>query len=140
LVVVDIGTGLHEANRRVLLTADEIIVCLEAERVSVNLAQAILAELKHSGISPERIRLVLVQRSPASVVSVSAIENALQHKIAQLLSAAAELADEAVDRGMPMITADPDSLTASQFRDLAHSLSVGKRQELPRSPNGTGPR
>jgi len=125
IVVVDIGTGLHEANRRVLMAADEIVVCLEPERVSVSLAQALLAELEQLGVALPRVRLVLVNRSAASTtLTTPVVENALRHQITQIISPAAELADQAVEQGMPMILVQPESATAQQFRDLALSLAV----------------
>lgn len=137
VVVVDIGTGLHEANRRVLNAADSLVICLEPERISVNLAQALLAELSRLGVSAERVRLVLVQRSPAAM-STPLIEQALQRKITQVITPAAELADQAIEQGMPMILVQPDSPIAQQFHDLAISLSP-ERSEAARSPDGTVP-
>lgn len=139
VVVVDIGTGLHEANRRVLAAADEVVVCLEPERVSVSLMQALLAELHRLGIPLEHVRPVLVHRSPSSVaMPTPAVEKALQRKIAQVITPAAELADQAIDQGLPMVLAQPDSPTAQQFRDLAASLLVDGRKPA-RSPNGANP-
>ncbi|MER3514560.1 MAG: hypothetical protein C4310_09380 [Chloroflexota bacterium] len=134
VVIVDIGTGLHEANRRVLSAADNIVICLEPERISVNLAQALLAELSRLGVSAERVRLVLVQRSPAAM-STPLIEQALQRKIAQVITPAAELADQAVEQAMPMVLVQPDSPTAQQFRDLAASLPLWGGQPA-HSPDG----
>jgi pilus assembly protein CpaE len=139
VVVVDIGAGLHEANRRVLSAADKIIVCLEPERISVNLAQALLAELNRVGIPAEHILPVLIQRAASAVaLPTAAVETALQRRVFQVITPAAKLADEAIERGTPMVLAQPDSATARQFRELASGLAIAER-ELLRSPNGATP-
>lgn len=70
-----------------------------------------------------QIGFVLVNRSrSAATYTRSVIEELLQSPLIGVITPAPELFFHAAKAGVPIVTSQPDSLTATQFRDLARLL------------------
>jgi DNA-binding response OmpR family regulator len=124
-LLLDLGVGLREVNRRVLPTCDHVVVTTEPHRVALTLAQALLDEMTVSLSFPRhRISVVLINRAPsASTFTREAIEGLLQHDLAGVVTPAPELAFQAAETGNPMVAAQPATLVAQQLRQIAERLA-----------------
>lgn len=123
-LILDLGIGLGEVNRRILPHCEAIIVGIEPHRWSVMLAQLLLEELNVSlGIPRHRIVLTLINKTPSSsALTKETIEGLLQYEIATVITPAPEAAFQAGEMGKPLVQTHPTSLVAQQFRALAEHL------------------
>ncbi|MDY6876487.1 MAG: response regulator [Chloroflexota bacterium] len=124
-LIVDLGVGLGETNRTILPSCYHIIVAVEPQRVALTLAQSLLSEMTTSlALASYKISIVLVNKSrSAATLTKETIEGLLQHDLAGVITPAPELAFQATEQGIPMVTAQPDSLVARQFRTITEYLA-----------------
>jgi len=124
-VLLDLGVGLGETNRRLLLGCYQVVVPVEPQRVSLTLAQALLGELTGSlKLARHRIKVVLVNKAPAAMTfTKETVEGVLQYDLAGVVTPAPDLAFQAAERGIPMVMVQPTSLVAQQFRTIAEHLA-----------------
>lgn len=123
-VLLDLGVGLDEANRRLLRTCQCVVVAIEPQRVSLVLGQALLSALSDALNFPRhKISLVLVNKAPAAATFTrEAIEGLLQHDLVGVIPPAPELAFQAIEQGIPMVMVQPTSLVAHQVKIVAEHL------------------
>ncbi len=124
-LLLDLGVGLDEVNRRVLPSCAQVVVAIEPNRVAVALAQALLSEMAQSlNLPAHRISIVLVNKAPsATTFTKDGIEGSLQRDLVAVVPPAPELAFQAAEDGNPMVTVQPQSLVAQQFRAIADHLA-----------------
>jgi DNA-binding response OmpR family regulator len=124
-LLLDLGVGLDQVNCHVLPSCDHVVVAIEPDRVALTLAQALLNELDLSlNVARHRISVVMISRTPAAATfSKDMVEDLLQHDIVGVVPPAPELAFQAVEEGIPMVTMQPNSLVAQQFRTIAEHLA-----------------
>jgi CheY-like chemotaxis protein len=125
-LLLDLGVGLGETNRRLLPKCYQTVVTIEPQRSSLTLAQSLLTEMAKSlNIARHRISLVLVNKMPsAASFTKETIEGLLQHELAGVVTPAPELAFQSAENGIPMVTAQPNSLAAQQIQTITDYLST----------------
>ncbi|MBI4768840.1 MAG: response regulator [Chloroflexi bacterium] len=123
VLVLDLGAGLSEASRRAIALCDQVIMPIEPNRISVAQTQAFMADLDAIGVGQGRVSLVLVNRVRSSLqLTVSKLEQSLNHRVATVITPAPELAYQANEAGAPLVLLQPDSLTADQISRLTQML------------------
>ena len=123
-LLLDLGVGLGDVNRLVLPGCDRVVVAIEPNRVALTLAQALLNELNVTlNLPRHRISVVMVNKAPsAAAFTKDMVEGLLQHDLVAVVPPAPELAFQAAENGTPMVTMQPNSLVAQQFRTIADHL------------------
>jgi pilus assembly protein CpaE len=123
-IFLDLGVGLGETNRSLLPECYQVVVTIEPQRSSLVLAQSLLTDLAESlMIARHRISLVLINKAAsAASFTKETIEGLLQHDLAGVVTPAPELAFQSCENGIPMVTAQPDSLAAQQIQKIADYL------------------
>jgi MinD-like ATPase involved in chromosome partitioning or flagellar assembly len=122
-LIVDLGRGLTEINKRVLPLCDRHLMVVEPMRVTLTMAKAILDELEKMGISPNRFDMIMLNRVRSSLqMPWQQAEAMLNHSIASIVTPAPELSYQAAEAAVPMIQMQPDSLTADHARKLAEMM------------------
>jgi CheY-like chemotaxis protein len=124
-LLLDMGAGLDEVNRRLLPGCQSTVVTIEPQRVSLTLAQVLLSTMTDSlSLARHKIRLVLINRSPsAATYSKDMLEGLLQHELVGVVPPAPELAFQAAEQGVPMVMIQPASLVAQQIKVIAEHLA-----------------
>jgi DNA-binding response OmpR family regulator len=124
-LLLDLGVGLGEVNRRILPSCDHIVVTTEPHRVALTLTQALLDKMTMSlNLARHKISVVLINRAPsAATFSKATIEGLLQQDLAGVVTPAPELAFQAAEQGKPMVMAHPSSLVAQQIQSIAEYLA-----------------
>ncbi len=124
-LLLDLGVGLGDVNRRLLPGCYHITVCIEPQRTSLELAQFLFTEMADSLNLPRyKTSLVLINKAPsAASFTKGMIEEALQHDLAGVITPAPELAFQSVEQGIPMVISLPNSLAAQQFQHIAEYLA-----------------
>ena len=125
-LLLDLGTGLDETNKRLLQGCYQVILGVEPQRISLTLAQALLDGMTQGlKLAGHRIKIVLVNKAPAATTfTKETVEGILQHDIAGVITPAPDLAFQAAERGIPMVMAQPESLVSRQFRTIAEHLAA----------------
>jgi CheY-like chemotaxis protein len=124
-LIFDLGNGLDDAACSVIKQCRYTVLIAEPQRVSLVLAQTMIAQLEAMQILRDHIGLVLFNRAPsAATVTKSTVEGMLGEVIS-VIPAAPELAFQATEKGAPLYLMQPGSLVSSQIRDLA-KLIVSK--------------
>lgn len=122
-LLLDLGTGLGEVNRRILPDCHRIVVVIEPQHVAIVLARALLEQMTTSlNLARHKISVVLVNKSPGASFTKSGVEKSLQYELAGTIPSAPELAFHAAAQGVPIVLEQPDSLVARQIRTIAERL------------------
>ncbi len=122
-LILDLGPGLDDINRKVLPLADRPLMLLEPMRVTLSMAKAVLDELEKQGITANRFEFIMVNRVRSSLqMPWQQAEAMLNHSITSIITPAPELAYQAAEAATPMMQMQPDSLSADQARKLAEAL------------------
>lgn len=122
-VVLDLGSRIGGATAKALKAADLVLLCLSPQRTSLVMAQTLLQHMKQSGLHRERTHIVLVNTTPsAPAANLQQIETQLQLPVLGNIPPAPEVAMAALEQGQPMVSMQPDSPTAEQFRVLAQRI------------------
>jgi MinD-like ATPase involved in chromosome partitioning or flagellar assembly len=123
LLMLDLGTGITDANRRIMPLCDHFVAVTDQTRVSLLQTKALLADIASLGLASAKIDIVAVNRAPASnQISWATAEQMAGQKVSLVVTPAVELAYQSSDVGTPMVLLRPDSLTADQVRNLTNQL------------------
>lgn len=124
LVLVELGSSLDETTSTLVRQCNFIVLVTEPQRVALTLAQSMLAGLAALDVPRDKIGLVLFNRATsAASVGKSAVESLLG-EVLSVIPPAPELAFQAAEVGAPLVLVQPNSLIASQIRDLAQLIAA----------------
>jgi pilus assembly protein CpaE len=122
--VFDLGSGYTSLNARLLLEMERILIVVEPNSMALNMARELIKQIDEDG-GGSRISVVVVSRSQSSLqTSWQDVENLLGREIKGIISAAPELAYQAIESKNPIILLQPNSVVAGQFAKLADSLKA----------------
>jgi pilus assembly protein CpaE len=122
-VVLDLGSGLSPENKRLATISEQVVICLEPQRVAVAQAQQMLQVFNELGLGPARTNAVLINRAPSGMqTSWQSVQQDLQKELLGIISPAPELAFQALEARTSMVQLQPDSITSGQFRKLGEAL------------------
>ncbi|MBN1963638.1 MAG: response regulator [Anaerolineae bacterium] len=125
VVVLDIGIGLTLANQRMLQSITHLLVVVDSQRATLNMARGLLGELAALGLSTSQISIVLVNRTQSSLqLSWQEAEQILGRDMLAIISPAPELAFQAGEAGIPLIAMQPNAIVPNQLQKLADDLAV----------------
>ena len=130
LLVMDLGTGIVEVTRRLVPMCENVVVLTDPTRPAVMQTKALLTDLAALGLGTGKVDVVIVNRAPSSIqMSWQQAEQLLGQKVTIIITPAAELAQQAIEAGMPMVLLRPESFTAEQLRTL--TTGVVQKLRLP---------
>lgn len=119
-VVVDVGTGLTALNTKLLQNIDKLMFVVEANSVALDIANDYLAEIDEL-IGGNHVSVVVINRSQ-STLSWHDVENVLKREVKAIISAAPELAHQALENRQPMVLMQPNAMVSGQFIKLAEEM------------------
>ncbi len=127
-VVVDLGPGLSRQNVRLVKDFDQIVLVVEPQRVTLNMARELLRELESMGIGQGRTNVVLINRTASTLqVPWQEAEQILNHEMLAIISPAPELAFQAAEAGFPIVLFQPTAIVANQMTKLGEELGTRVR-------------
>ena len=125
--IFDLGCGYNTIAARVQNDMDQLIVVVEPNPATLAMARE-LANSLESADDPSRINVVVVNRSQSSLQTPwHEVENTLGREIRAIISAAPELAFQAIQSAQPMVLMQPGAIVSGQFIKLADNLKAGGR-------------
>jgi pilus assembly protein CpaE len=121
-LLLDLGTELNEANRSILPLCHKIIVVIAPQPIALKLARGVLTELTRSlNLACQKISLVMLRQVSleSAAFTPNSIREMLQHDLISIIASSPDLAFQAAEHGVPMVTMQPNSVAAQHFRDVA---------------------
>jgi CheY-like chemotaxis protein/MinD-like ATPase involved in chromosome partitioning or flagellar assembly len=126
--LLDLGSGLHKHTIRLLKDLDQLVLVVEPNRITLNMAREILKEIEGLGVGRSRTNVVLLNRTQTTLqVPWQEAEQILNHEMLAIISPAPELAFQAAEAGFPMVLFQPTSIVATQMNKVAEELSAKVR-------------
>ncbi|MDI7275051.1 MAG: response regulator [Anaerolineae bacterium] len=127
-VVLDLVPAWSGANRAALSQAHFTAVVTEPEQVSLQCARLTLASLRRWGIMGDLVGLVTVNHGTSPTpLTLSMIRSALSADVVGAIPPCYELCSLAGREGVPLCLLQPEHLASEAFRELAESLSGGRK-------------
>jgi len=124
-VILDLGNKVDNTSLQALQQADHILLCLAPHRTSRSMAQMLLRHLGQYDIPRDRMSGIIVNTSAAGPdVDLPAIETQLRLQLLGVISAAPELANSSAEQAKPMVSLQPQSQTANEFREISKQISA----------------
>lgn len=122
-VIVDLGLGFsHEAARPFLNRADQVIVCLRPERISLSAAKLLLHQLASVIFPPTTLGALAINYSGGPLLPLDAMQNYLGHPLLGSINLDLKEMARAINKGIPLIQLAPDSDTAESIRQITQKL------------------
>ena len=121
-VVVDIGRGITAVSRPLIEQADQIIVCVRPERVSLAAAKKLLTRIKNLLFPHTALGAVLFDFVGGREIPQKAIESYLGQQMLAVVTVQSQELAQSVNKGVPLVTLQPESHTSIVFRRLAHQM------------------
>lgn len=122
-IVVDLPPVGGPAHETVIKNSGFVVLLLEPEIASVAAAGMRLRQLVAWGATSPMIKLVVVNRQGAMMLSLREIENRLERTIDGVAPPAAEALNIAVQYGSPLVLYQPDHVTSQNLGDFASRLT-----------------
>ena len=120
--IFDLGHGYTTMTARLLQEMERILVVVEPNSMSVNMARELIKQIDEDG-GGNRISVVVLSRAQSSLQTPwQEVETALSREIRAIISAAPELAFQALENKNPIILLQPNSVVAGQFAKLAEAM------------------
>lgn len=119
--IFDLGCGFNPLISRIIAEMDRLIILVDPATVTLNMARELLQELAKN--NRDRIHLVVVNRAQINLQPPwHEVEHLLEHEIRAIISPSPDLAYQAMEAGMPMVTFQPNAIVSSQLNKLAEDV------------------
>jgi pilus assembly protein CpaE len=130
-VVVDLPPVAGPAHETVVKSSSAVVLLVEPEVTSVAAAAARLRQLEAWGVTGSTLKLLVVNRQGAMLLSLREMENRLGRAIDGVAPPAGEALNIAVQYGNPLVLYQPDHITSLNLGDFLARI-MEKPVTLPR--------
>jgi pilus assembly protein CpaE len=122
-IFCDLGTGYTELTAKLLGALDKLVVLVEPIPMAMGAAEQLLNALR-SDFAGKPILLVVVNRSPLAryTITWTDVEARLGQSVAGMVSAAPEVAYQALETGQPIVVLQPNAVVSNQLIKLAQTV------------------
>lgn len=135
-VVLDLAHDLSPITLTALDHADQIMIILQPEIISIRSAVIALNTFTELGYDLEQIHLILNWTFPRQGLSIADIEKSLQKKISLVFPYAVEEILQGIHLGKPPVYTSPNEPIGILFEDLALAFSKKEhRKKKPENPS-----
>ncbi|MGD8457994.1 MAG: response regulator [Anaerolineales bacterium] len=135
-LVLDLPHDFKETTLAGLDIADQKIIVLQPEVISIRGAIVALDTFENLGYPPDDILLVLNWTFPRKGIAIEDIERSMKKKIGIVIPYASEALVDALNYGMPLALSHPEDPLAMLFEDIAYIVSKEAHQkERPGNPS-----
>jgi len=134
-IVLDLPHDFSETTLAGLDEADEIFVLLSPDLASVRAAALTIGTFENLGYAQEKFSLVLNWTFERRGLARKDIEHALKREIKAVLPFAPEPIVQAINTGVPLLVAEPESPMSAIFEDWAFRISKSEdKKTRPQNP------
>jgi DNA-binding response OmpR family regulator len=118
--VLDLGWGITQVTRLVAQRCKVFVIALDSDRITLSQANRLLLLLKEAFVPPDAIKLVWVDRQGLPIdTGQTTIAAMLGRAPDAILEPAADALYAALDKGQPLVLAQPAHPAAVKMRALA---------------------
>ncbi len=121
-VVVDVGRGITAVTRPLIEQADQAILCLHPERVSLAAAKKLIMKWNNISLPYSDLTPIVFDFNAGRDIPKEAIERYLGESVQAVVPVQPQEFTHAVNKGMPLISLYKEGRTALVFRRLAQQL------------------
>jgi len=122
--IYDLGSGYNTILSRLHPQMDRLFVVVEPNAATLRMAYQLIEELE-SESKNRPVDIVVVNRTQSSLqTSWQEIEQILGREIKAILSAAPELAFQALENALPMVLLQPNAIVSTQLLKLADEVKT----------------
>ncbi len=121
--IIDGGSGIHDGNRSVIERADQIVLCVRPDRVSLASARELVPAINATMLPTCLLHIVIVSIGPSAKLPKDKIEGYLGANITATLQIPLATLAKSANNGRPIILTEPDGETTKQFRSLAETVA-----------------
>lgn len=121
-VIVDCGRGLTAVNRPIIEQADQLLVCLQPERVGMAVAKQFLPQLEAQLFPHTDLHPVLLDFSGQLSVPRQAVESYLGCSLSAIIPFKPPELNRSVNKSMPLVTLEPEANASLAMARLAQQL------------------
>ena len=121
-LVIDCGHQLTPVVEAVLAQANQIIVCLRPERVSLAIARQLLEHLHEIASSQTPVRAVIFDFSGQMAIPHEALEKFLNHPLTAILPISTAEMNQSVNKSIPLVQLNPHAKASILIRQIAQQL------------------
>ncbi|MCU0481748.1 MAG: response regulator [Anaerolineae bacterium] len=119
--IFDLGSGFNPLVSHIYPEMDRLIILVDPATVTLNMARDLLQELAKG--NRDKIHLVVVNRAQINLQPPwHEVEHLLEHEIRAIISPSPELAYQAMESGVPMVSFQPNAIVSSQLNKLAEDV------------------
>lgn len=130
-IVIDLPSVSGPAHEVVVKNSGQVVLLLEPEVSAVTAAGVRLRQLEAWGVTGSVVKLLVVNRQGAMMLSLREIENRLGRTIDGVAPPASEALNIAVQYGNPLVLYQPDHVTSLNLSDFLSRITE-KPVSLPR--------
>lgn len=124
-VVLDLGNHMSAAVSLIAREVDQLLVVVEPNRIALNMTRELFQALEADEVKREVLNVAVMNRTQSNLqMPWQEIEQTLGLDIKAIISAAPDLAYQAVEANTPIVLFRPNAITASQLTKLAKSLQT----------------
>ncbi len=124
-IVLDLGNRMSAAVSLVAREVDQLLVVVEPNRIALNMAKELFRALESDEIQRDKLNVAVMNRTQSNLqMPWQEIEQTLGLDIKAIISAAPDLAYQAVEANTPIVLFRPNAITASQLTKLTKSLQT----------------
>lgn len=121
-VIVDCTFGITPLTQPVIEQANDIIVCLQPERVALASAKNLFPQLQEMLIPPARLSTILLDFSGGMNVPQKAIESFLGHKITAVIPIKPGDLRRSVNKSTPLVQTHPEAEATVKINHFTQDL------------------
>lgn len=121
-VVVDLGREITAVSRIVLEQADQVIVCLRPERVSLSAAKRLLGQLQKILFPHTTLSALMIDLSGDITLPKDAVESFLGHPLLATVPVQQKEMAQAVNKSVALVQLHPKTRASKLFRQLAEQF------------------
>ncbi len=122
--LIDLPPVAGPAHETIIKNSSTVIVLLEPEVASVAAAALRLRQIEAWGATSAQIKLLVVNRQGAMMLSLREIENRLERTIDGVAPPAAEALNVAIQYGKPLVLYQADHVTSLNLSDFVGRLTA----------------
>lgn len=123
VTVLDLGAGFQPWTNKLLPLCDHLFLVVDSFPSTLRVAQALIRYLGDQGFGTGRLSALLLNRTRSAMQAPAReVQSLLGVPLTKVITPAPELAYQAIKNHVPMILQAPNSLTATQFSEIAKYL------------------
>jgi CheY-like chemotaxis protein len=122
-VLLDLGPGIYPTTEKVLDRCDQVILALDPSPHCVTRAKVMMEDLASRGFVGDRLHIVLINRTRMDgLLSLDQVRERLNHPIEVAIPPVPELAFQAANQNIPLVSQEPDIHLGKMFTRLAKAI------------------